>query len=202
MLNSITTARKQVCRRAKAAGFSLIELMIALVILVILVIAAAPSFQLFLVNTRIRNVAESFQNGLRLAQIEATKRNVQVDFVMTTAGEFASDPANGAPTASASGTAWVVRVPVSTFISGKTSAEGSMSVTVTATVPPACAAFDGNISFDGMGRTLLPCNLSLAIDDSSTSDSSKRALTVLVSPGGKIRMCNPLFAAGDPQACS
>jgi type IV fimbrial biogenesis protein FimT len=191
-----------ISHRRPAAGFTLIEMLIAVVLLGILAIAAGPSFHTFMVNTRIRNVAESLQNGLRLAQIEATKRNAQVDFVMTTASQFTSNPTNGAPTASASGTAWVVREPASTFIAGKVTAEGSDSVSVTASVPAGCAAFDGNINFDGLGRTLLPCNLTLAVDDSTSSDSSKRPLSVLVSPGGKIRMCNPLFAAGDPQACS
>jgi type IV fimbrial biogenesis protein FimT len=188
--------------RRSSAGFTLIELMIALVLLGLLAIAAGPSFHTFLVNTRIRNVAESLQNGLRLAQAEAAKRNEQVDFVMTTAGEFTSDPTNGAPTASPSGTAWVVRVPASTFIAGKVSAEGSPSVSITASVPSGCAAFDGNVGFNGLGRTTLPCNLTLAVNDSSSSDSSKRPLSILLSPGGKVRMCNPLFAAGDPQACS
>jgi type IV fimbrial biogenesis protein FimT len=188
--------------RRTAAGFTLIEMLIAVVLLGILAVAAGPSFHTFMVNTRIRNVAESLQNGLRLAQVEATKRNVQVDFVLTTASEFASNPTNGAPAASASGTAWVVREPASAFIAGKVTAEGSESVSVTATVPSGCAAFDGNINFNGLGRTSLACNLTLAVNDSSSSDSSKRPLSVLVSPGGKIRMCNPLFAAGDPQACS
>lgn len=184
------------------AGFTMTELMIGLVLLGILAIAAGPSFHTFFVNTRIRNVAESLQNGLRLAQVEATKRNTQIDFVMTTASQFTSDPTNGAPTASASGTAWVVRVPASTFIAGKVTAEGSDSVTVTASVPSGCAAFDGNVNFDGLGRTQLSCNLTLAVNDNSSADSSKRPLNILVSPGGKVRMCNPQFAAGDPQACS
>jgi type IV fimbrial biogenesis protein FimT len=184
------------------AGFTMIELMIAVILLGLLAVAAGPSFHTFMVNTRIRNVAESLQNGLRLAQVEATKRNTQVDFVMTTAAEFASDSTNGAPTASASGTAWVVRVPASTFLAGKVTAEGSPSVNVTATVPSGCAAFGGSVNFDGLGRTSLSCNLTLAVNDNSTSDSSKRPLNVLVSPGGKVRMCNPQFAAGDPQACS
>ncbi|MFO1218193.1 MAG: GspH/FimT family pseudopilin [Burkholderiaceae bacterium] len=189
-------------RRGACSGFSLIELVVALVILGIVAVAAGPSFQVFLLNTRIRNVAESLQNGMRLAQVEATKRNAQVDFVMTTASEFSANPNNGAPTASASGTAWVVRVPASTFVAGKVSAEGSSSVSITASVPGGCAAFDGNIGFDGLGRTTLPCALTLAVNDSSSTDSAKRPLSVLVSPGGKVRMCNPLFAAGDPQACS
>lgn len=191
-----------ITHRRATAGFTLIEMLIAVVLLGMLAIAAGPSFHTFMVNTRIRNVAESLQNGLRLAQVEATKRNTQVDFVMTTASQFTSNPTNGAPTASASGTAWVVREPASTFIAGKVTAEGSDSVSITASVPSGCAAFGGTINFDGLGRTLLPCNLTLAVNDSSSSDSSKRPLSVLVSPGGKVRMCNPLFAAGDPQACS
>jgi type IV fimbrial biogenesis protein FimT len=183
-------------------GFSLIELMVVLVVLGILAIAVIPSLQIFFVNSRIRNAAESFQNGLRLAQGEAVKRNAQVDFVMTTADQFTSNATNGSPTASTAGTLWVARVPASTFISGKTTTENSATSTVTATMPVGCAAFTGVISFNGLGRTLLPCNLSLAFDDSASSDSAKRPLTVLVSPGGKVRMCNPLFAAGDPQACS
>jgi type IV fimbrial biogenesis protein FimT len=188
--------------RRRATGFTLIEMLIAVVLLGMLAVAAGPSFHTFMVNTRIRNVAESLQNGLRLAQIEATKRNAQVDFVLTTASQFTSNPTNGAPTASASGTAWVVREPASSFIAGKVTAEGSESVSITASVPAGCAAFDGNINFDGLGRTSLACNLTLAVNDTSSTDSSKRPLSVLVSPGGKVRMCNPAFAAGDPQACS
>lgn len=180
-------------------GFSLIELMVVLVVMGILAIAVIPSLQSFFVNSRIRNAAESFQNGLRLAQGEAVKRNAQVDFVMTTADQFATNAANGSPTANAAGTLWVARVPASSFISGKTTSENSATSTVTAT---GCAGFAGVISFNGLGRTLLTCNLSLAFDDTAASDSSKRPLTVLVSPGGKVRMCNPTFAAGDPQACS
>ncbi len=182
-----------------ARGFSLIELMVVLVVMGILTIAVVPSLQIFFVNSRIRNAAESFQNGLRLAQGEAVKRNTQVDFVMTTANQFASNASNGAPTASAAGTLWVVRIPASTFIGGKTTTEDSATTTVAASV---CAGFAGVISFNGLGRTLQACNLSLAFDDSASSDSAKRPLTVLLSPGGKVRMCNPIFAAGDPQACS
>ena len=57
------------------SGFSIIELMVAIVILVITLSIAVPSFSQFILNTQIRSAAESIRNGLQLARAEAIKRN-------------------------------------------------------------------------------------------------------------------------------
>jgi type IV pilus assembly protein PilE len=168
---------------------------------------AVPSYQTYVTNTKIRNVAESLQNGLRLAQAEAAKRNMQVDFVLTKASELTGTPPKGDPAAVSSyGTgdifAWIVRVPPSTFIDGKVAAEGSDVVKVTVKTGPTTCAFDGVIPFTGLGQTGLTCDyLDFEVDVPSTTD--KRMLKVELSSGGRVRMCNPSpsLPEGDPQAC-
>src|SRR5579859_4895902 len=64
---------------------SLIELMVAVVILAILVVLGIPTFQQWTLNTRIRSVTESIQNGLRLARNEASQQGRFVRFQLTSA---------------------------------------------------------------------------------------------------------------------
>ena len=66
-----------------ASGTTLIELMIGLAVLALLLVMAAPSYGQWLANTRVRNAAESIQNGLRLARNEAVQRDVNVRFELT-----------------------------------------------------------------------------------------------------------------------
>jgi len=166
--------------------------MVAVTILAILVAFGIPSFQTWTGNLEIRNLAQSIQDGLRLAQIEATKRNTQVDFVMT-ADDLIASPNSTSPTAINTGTSWIVRQG-SNFIQGKSKKQGSLSATIT----PTPNTFDGIVSFNGLGRTLLSNNVTLQIN----SSKGDRPLQVQISVGGKIRMCNPIFSAGDPQACN
>lgn len=63
-----------------SAGFTLLELIIGLAILGILMALAVPAFSDYLRNTRMRNYAESLNNGLRHARAEAIRRNTYVRF--------------------------------------------------------------------------------------------------------------------------
>ena len=69
--------------RAKARGFTLIELMVAIAILALLMLLGMPSFITFLRNSEIRSNAESLINGLRTASAEATRQNAKVVFTLT-----------------------------------------------------------------------------------------------------------------------
>ena len=186
-------------RYRSAWGFTLIEMMISIAVLGILIGLSTPVYNTWIANTQIRNQAESIQNGLRLAQTEAAKRNAQVDFVLT-ADDLSADPTDASPTASTTGTSWVVRVAgaTPTFIQGKSSREGSpdTSLACQGTCP---TGFDGTVSFTGLGRTTLAGALQMNV---TSAQSGTRTLRVVVTTGGKVRMCDPAYSAGDPRACS
>lgn len=76
----------------RARGFTLVELMMGIVILAILLVIAAPTMQQFMGNTRIRNTAESLAAGLRQAQVEAIKRNRDIEFIVEADGWRINDP--------------------------------------------------------------------------------------------------------------
>ena len=82
-------------------GFTLVEVMVAIVILGILFGIALPTYRVWIQNVQIRNAAESIQNGLQLARTEAVKRNTNVAFVLVGA---AVDPAVAANVGNAGST--------------------------------------------------------------------------------------------------
>src|SRR5687768_7003304 len=118
-------------------GFTLIEMMIAVAIMVLLLGIGVPSFQTFIANSKIRTTAETLQAGLHLARTEALRRNAQVSFWLVNGISAAcarsnagaswvvsqNDPTNGCNTASSTTTApRVVQV--------RSGNDGSTNVTV------------------------------------------------------------------------
>src|SRR5690606_12577267 len=69
-------------RPGQASGFTLIELMLAIAVLVILLTLSMPSFQTWMQNIQIRNASESILTGIQKARSEAVTRNTSVSFVM------------------------------------------------------------------------------------------------------------------------
>ena len=74
--------------KIKIAGFGLIEMLVAIAIIGILSSIAANNFGTWVQNTKTRAVAESLENGLRLAQSEAIKRGRQTVFRLSTTAAF------------------------------------------------------------------------------------------------------------------
>jgi prepilin-type N-terminal cleavage/methylation domain-containing protein len=62
----------------RSRGVTLIEIMVALVIMSILIAMAVPGFTEWIRNQRIRTAAESILNGLQAARAEALKTNLPV----------------------------------------------------------------------------------------------------------------------------
>lgn len=85
-------------------GFSLVELMVVVALLAILLSLAAPAFNVWIANAKVRAANESLQSALRLAQAEAQRRFRQVVFFRTT-----DTSCTTATTAAATGTNWVVK---------------------------------------------------------------------------------------------
>jgi len=59
-------------------GFSMIEVVITVAIMGILMAAAMPSIGDWISNTKVRSTAESIQNGLQRARMEAVRLNKPV----------------------------------------------------------------------------------------------------------------------------
>lgn len=200
-------------RRITTHGFTLIELMVALVLLGILIKLALPSFTAWMGNTRVRTVTESLQTGIRLAQAEAVRGNRQVVLSFT----------NGTPsltsTAVAGGTAWVIQtVPLfanttdadtqATFVQGGKLTDVASGVTITS-VPPGITA----MCFNSNGRLVLnatpratgggTCAAAGAAFDVNQS-SADRPLRVIVGVAGQLRLCDPnrpTLSATSPDGC-
>ncbi len=203
-------------------GFSMIELIIALAVLGALLALAAPSFNTWISNTKIRTAAEVIQSGLQLARAEAVRRNARISFQLTSS--TAADC-----TLSTTATSWVITYmddnpagncnvallneafpvtdatnnPVPRIIQARTAAEGSSNVLA--------AADQSVIVFNGLGRVTNPgtnpivINLQNATVGCQTTSNKAppllRCLRVTVSVGGQIRICDPILPGTDPQAC-
>lgn len=177
------------------AGASLIETIIAIVVLAILVAMGVPSFTEWLNNAQIRTAAESVLSGLQTARNEAVRRNANVQFTLlgpTTIG----------------GTGWVVSIPgTGQQIQAAAAGEGSRTAIVTPTPSDAYA-----VTFTGYGRTPEPpANLNadgsslltrIDFDSSVLPAATSRELRIVITAGGQIRMCDPNISdATNPRAC-
>ena len=192
-------------------GFTLIELMIALAIFAFLIAIAGPQYASFLGNMQIRNGGENTLAGLRLAQVEAVRGNLQGKFVLdptlgtggwTVWTYNGGDGIAGNPSCTATGT------PQWCLVQSYSWADGAAKTTVTATPPGAT-----EVVFNGLGQIV--SNNSALVDSDATATitqiditnsnvSNPRPLRVAIKPatssGVTIKLCDPDpgVASNDP----
>jgi len=193
----------------RATGFTLIELMIAIVIVAVLLAIAMPSFRTFLLNAQIRSASESMHAGLNLARTESLKRNARVSMWLV-------NGISAACARTATGTSWVVSVDnpasacnaISSFtasprlVQSRAGSDGSGSVSVTAVnaggTAASCITFNG---FGGVEPTCTGGDAPIASIRFASSDASTRTLQVSIV-GGSVRTCNPAITdPNDPAIC-
>jgi type IV fimbrial biogenesis protein FimT len=92
----------------KGRGFTLVELMVTVAILVILLAIGAPQLQGFLAKRSVSTQADIFASALRMARSEAIKRGQLVTICASDAPEAAIKTCNGASDNWSTG--WVVFV--------------------------------------------------------------------------------------------
>jgi type IV fimbrial biogenesis protein FimT len=187
----------------RTRGFTLIELMIAVVIFAFLILLAGPMYADFIANSRIRNAGEALLNGVKQTQAEAIRRNTPAWFVLDPAVGFkvyALDPADGTTDdGSDAAHPW----PVTPFVFAD---QGGANVSVTG------AGGLTSVTFDGLGRIISNSfqqpsdgTASLTqIDITSTAVSSPRPLRVVVQAlggSGGTKLCDPAMASTDPAGC-
>jgi type IV fimbrial biogenesis protein FimT len=177
-------------RAGHVAGFTLIELMVTIVLLAIVLALGFPSMATWIRNSKIRTVADSLQNGLRLAQAEALRRSRQTVFSLTNS----TNPATSL-TAVADGRNWSINTvqlltdETAQFIEAGVLSSVGADVQITG---PAAICFNslGRLVLNGSPGTGAACAAAAATYDVTLSGAD-RPLRVSVSLGGQVRMCDP-----------
>ncbi|MGJ7558466.1 GspH/FimT family pseudopilin [Variovorax sp. RB3P1] len=194
-------------RALPSAGFTLIELCVTMVVMVVLMALAMPSFFAWIANTRVRTVSDALQNGLRQAQAEAVRRSRTAVFSLT------NDTApKTSLTAVANGTHWSINfvasstldtAGVATFVEAGVLTVAGAGVSIAG---PAAICFNplGRlVSNSSTGVTGATCSLSSPPTYNITMTSADRPLRVVVSLGGQVHMCDPArtLSSSAPDGC-
>ena len=199
----------RLCRREsrRPLGFTLVELVVTVALLALLMGLAAPAFTLWTRNAQVRTVSDALQNGARLAQAEAVRRNRQMVFFLTN-----SAACDSTITPAVNGSFWSIRTVA--LLSGE-AVETVQCGNLSDRAAGVAIAGPTLICFNSMGRQTanadpgfgasLPCTL----DASGVSRynfsalGSDRPQRVLVSLGGQVRMCDPArtLSTSDPDGC-
>ena len=163
--------------RFKQSGFTLTELMVAVAVIGILASIAAPSYNAFIANTKIRTTAESVINGLQLARAEAIKRNLAVTFTLNNDSSW-----------SVIGGGVVIQEN-----SSKEGADNKISIVKTG----------GNILvFTALGTATAGQLTRVDIDSTAVASANTKELRVTVGVGGNARMCDPnITDVNNPKKC-
>lgn len=203
-------------RRTRQRGMSLVEVMIAVTLAAILLALGAPSFFTGAQSRQIRTAAEAIQTGVQLAKTEALRRNRNVKFELRDGNSWTVGCENVDDTMEGGEQLCPEKIQTREKSEGSTNAIVAFSEIVPSTGAAAgTAIFNGTLTFTPLGRvvtsgagaTLGPGNNAIFKvtnpgGGACVADGGEmRCLSVVVSAGGQVRMCDPAVAAGDPRAC-
>ena len=202
-------------RRAKARGFTLIEMAVTMSVFAIIVALGIPSMKTWIANTKVRAVTDSLQNGLRVAQAESLRRSRQVVFSMTNSATPQAIPVG----AVADGLSWAIYTlpsmtdgtEVPDFIQSGVLSSATASVVINSNGVAA-------ICFNSVGRVVpnASANLTAVTGGAicgapppvqtitvSLPGGADRPLQVQVGLGGQVHMCDPAFvlSTANPEGC-
>jgi|EndMetStandDraft_4_1072995.scaffolds.fasta_scaffold256352_2 type IV fimbrial biogenesis protein FimT len=191
------TQSRHVCQpRVAKRGFTLIELVVTIALLGVLFSLAVPSFSAWINNAKVRSVADSLQNGLRVAQAESMRRNRQVVFSLTNA-----QPALGAA-ATANGKYWSVQTvaqfsdTAAEFLQGGALSDVASGVTITSPAVAVCFNSNGRLTTNATATGVPNANCAAAnAEFVIAKPGADRSLSVRVGLGGQVRMCDPQRSA-------
>jgi len=199
-------------KRNAQLGFTLVELMVAIVVLAILLAIAGPSFATWMQNSQIRTMSEAVKDGLQLARAEAVRRNAQVRFelmdslaatcALATAGPNWIVSMDGAAGACDSTNMADDAAPAAPrVIQTRSAGDGSRNAVV--------AASQSTVVFNGLGRVTPAPGADITINVTNPTGGSclaasgpMRCLRIVVGASGQIRMCDPRWsAASNSEGC-
>lgn len=199
----------------RSRGFTIVEMAVALAVLALLLMVAMPSVGMWMSNARIRNMADTLQNGLQTARLEAVRRNENVSFYMVSLTD--ANAMDDSCALSASGGSWAVsasspagKCKTGDILAARAAGDAGGMVRVSAghssdstnktTVGDAATT----VTFNGFGRV---ANIGSAINrvriTGPTDNVAYVDLMLIIDSGGGVRMCDPRssIADTDPRKC-
>jgi type IV fimbrial biogenesis protein FimT len=201
--------------RRSQRGFTIVELMVGVAIVALLIMMSVPSMSDYLQSSKLATAATSYQAGLQLARSEAIRLNLPVQFVLTDTQVTAGIETAAAP--SANGRNWVVRytdpaTAAFVLVEAKSVSEGGAqrsggtpSLLVTGAPVAPAAAFNGSVTFDGLGATnaggAIQLDLQNPAGGACAPAGPMRCPRLRVSSGGQVHRCDPAANVGDSRAC-
>jgi type IV fimbrial biogenesis protein FimT len=196
-------------------GFTLIELLVTMSLTAVLLLLGAPALTTYLQNSKVAASTSALYSAIQNARAEAIRRNARAQFVFTDSPVSTANLGNALVPALA-GRNWVVRVDqgggnmlaVDSKDGGEgDSTPGAPAIQATGAAIGATPAFDGTITFDGLGATV-PAGATYTIDVTNptaglcvVAGGPIRCRQLAVSAGGQISACDPAAPAGDSRAC-
>lgn len=195
-------------------GFTLIELMVAISVMALLLMAVSPSLRDWVVNLRIRNTASAVEQGLQLARQEAIRRNQSTGFYLVSSSAADSGALDNSCALSSTDGSWVVSMrspagkcataPSATvdpmIVNSHPVGDGGQGVAVSATQADKTTAAT-TVTFNGLGSVTNAGSVARVNITAATNSSRYRSLCVEISGVGAPRVCDPALAASDPRAC-
>ena len=176
----------------RAAGFTLVELIVTILVLAVLSLIAAPSFIQFVDNRRLAGAAEAVKNGMQFARSEAFKRSRTTCFQLT-------------PGADAQ---WlVVEEPSCSGFCGDADPDGCLMQVRSADFPGVQSSVDDDFGealealFDpvrGTVRNFLETEPMQAWGKVTLTSARGKQLEVQISVMGRVEICVPAGATGGP----
>lgn len=195
-------------------GFTLVELMVAIAVMGLLLVAVSPALNDWAINLRIRNTASAVEQGLQLARQEAIRRNQAVGFYFVSSSAADSGTLNNSCALSSTDGSWVVSVrspagkcataPSTTvdpmIVNSHPVGDGGRGVAVSATQADKSTAAT-TVTFNGLGSVTNAGAVARVDITAATNSNRYRSLCVELSGIGAPRVCDPALAASDPRAC-
>lgn len=162
-------------------GLTLVELMIVIAIVGILSSVSLPAFNQWVANAQLKTVSDTLVNGIRLAQVEATKSGQPTQFFLAS-----GQPTLGGATSS-TGKNWGVQTmkllnptQADTLVQSGVMAGSYPNVNIQADTAV--------LEFNAIGRIT---NLGKNAQINISHDNNSKKLRLTISTAGAIRLCDP-----------
>lgn len=169
--------------RPSESGFSLVELLISLAVMLAVLGASVPAFGAWVRDMHVRAAAESLKSGIELARMEAIRRNARVRFRL---------PGGTRPLWEFGCIGGECAAVIQAAPAGETS-----GVMLTAQSSPPSEPAPSSVSFNGLGQVDAAGGISTISSIAVRAAGSDRRLVLRISQAGSISVCDPLLPGAE-----